>query len=747
MQRSHSALSGRYNENLQVDWGKLPVEPQPKGLESQKVRKAVASALALLGTISFGAAVYLGYAFTAISLAALGACSGLALLALALGVASVVIFRMKSSFSDPDYCRARRLEVGHDIESNKLSYAQIRDKYRILLNKGIIHLEDLNIVLKSELSALNEEAFLKRHGEAVIDILNEENRQILKGQLLQKVKNHGCSYLGICKQHPIYSKMLNHEDINDIVREDAKGSYLAFIQRHGTEILRWLDLPNREAVKGQYLRNCIDIYQAVPQTQMGIIELMDRNASVALGIGYKDIKAIIDMETTMMIRSQGSIWDIVKRNGVWFLDEIESDAKKYFVKSFLEYTKKAKWNLLNVKEVFEDISSSSMHRINPMKRFEIMQICESLGINREILEEHVLENEIISFFNDPTHNDVGFKKLNGCENIERIVKGSPKLQGLIHERFKTLSYSEMTGVAKTFLAEIAGITEKTILEAINKDAEEMSYAGCNGFRAKHGLAPLEGIELYETLFSEKNRVKIAADLKAHQIKEYSDLNIYAKDMEILGLKRDEILKERWNSMTLLKIISALFEAEEFFIKWNKLFNESEKQEWSRKAVEETKKMKISEILHLSPHLFRYGLLTAESFAVGEESLKVRLKKELSEITSLEELMETYKSHIFCFKLIEREDPIIKALVEKFRQSTQDLISEGGCLAPDLHETYYNYIEENSLESNVIYKAILQEQVRIAKQRFWEIQQRMLEQQQEQRRHLQQTVNRLNYNYS
>lgn len=159
-----------------INWNELPSGPVNLGcLESPIVRTYLAASFSVLGSISLGTAI--ACCFVATPFNSVFVVSGLALLTLACGVAAVGIYCLRPSQAEQSMTLRQQARTAL-IEANNPSYGTLQTSYP----REILSLEDINKGISRDAINLTFDAFLERHGEESLSILDDSN----KAALLQK---------------------------------------------------------------------------------------------------------------------------------------------------------------------------------------------------------------------------------------------------------------------------------------------------------------------------------------------------------------------------------------------------------------------------------------------------------------------------------------------------------------------------------------------------------------------------------
>lgn len=723
-----------------VNWEKLHAVPEPTCLESQKVRNTVGGMFLALGTVSAGATAYTALAFVAAPVVVIGTFSSLALLTVALTVGGIAFLCMKSTFGDPAYCEARRLEAGHEIDEKHLSYPEIKSKYQDLIDHGIINNDDLNAVFKADYRIQDYPAFVTRHGAESLSLLDKNNKASLKANLLalnpsyKQIKDyypealkygiidkndinllmrndarnyttflecHGKEALSIIddqnkaalKQSLLANANLNYRtlnsqypealsygivsshDIDDIVRLDTFGDYQSFIGKHGTEILPALDKDNKAAVKKGLIGSIAKEYAASPEKQQGLVQVLQRGDCKTLGVCLEDVAAaIVPKECELMAANQWNYKTFIERNGTGALPYADPASKIYLGQQLVALIKDSDQGILEARTTHG-------------------KECETLGVPLENIDLALIDQELQSF-TDGKFSYIDLLRRNGIESIAKKVNENGPLCLVLRKHFFELPYSYMTSANAAAERDLYAIDESEIKAAVNRDAEKMVYLGHGGFKNKHGLKAL-----HSDILSDKSRAKYAFELKeALADIPAAEIDSYKVDCEALDLSRRDILSRRWENKTIQEILKA--ESTLFF---NALDHEFKPGDWTQKVLEDTKHMTVLQIFRLSPEILRRGILSAQGAAAGESSIGERLKKELSTIGTLENLMNTYPNEIFTLNLIRRDDPVIKALVMGFYIQNAQQILEGLTLGTT--GKCLEYLRSNNLDYTVLQRVI------------------------------------------
>ncbi len=181
-----------------VNWNKLPSSiQQPKWHQSTKMWNAVGGFFTG-GGIGFGAVTaWASISFTAVPVVVLTVVSGLAILTLLLTITGIYLVTMKPSSDAPHELLKQRRAAGQAIDKGKgMGVTDILNQYNTLYKKGGITKEELNIVLARDLN-LPLADFRKKHGDRVFDILDDQNKEILRKNYLNYVKENASTFKGL----------------------------------------------------------------------------------------------------------------------------------------------------------------------------------------------------------------------------------------------------------------------------------------------------------------------------------------------------------------------------------------------------------------------------------------------------------------------------------------------------------------------------------------------------------------------
>ena len=158
-----------------VNWAKLPEPVTPRFYESTRNRQITAIALAAL-------AISLVFVAGAVGAFAAAPALGLIAVATACAVTALVLVCLRESFNDPNHRLHLRQEAGKHLMSHpEMGYDAIRNKYV----RALVSDQDINILIAKDAKELTYEAFIQKHGNSVIYILNPENISVLRPKFIK----------------------------------------------------------------------------------------------------------------------------------------------------------------------------------------------------------------------------------------------------------------------------------------------------------------------------------------------------------------------------------------------------------------------------------------------------------------------------------------------------------------------------------------------------------------------------------
>lgn len=227
-----------------INWNALPVKVKTGFLETRNERRIAAASLSAFATLAGLSTVGAAIGFTASPLVVIGVTAGLAFLTVASIAAAIVLLCLKQSRNDPYYLSGLRMELKQELKINAQSgFETIRNKY----SKEIISDAEINLLIPSDLKQLDYPSFQRKHGNSVIDILNQENHAALRTKCLEYFQEN-LSFHQIAQQpetvkfHLSQNEWASEAALHEANRiMSAKGTYSQFVERNGNDAINYLD--------------------------------------------------------------------------------------------------------------------------------------------------------------------------------------------------------------------------------------------------------------------------------------------------------------------------------------------------------------------------------------------------------------------------------------------------------------------------------------------------------------------------
>lgn len=384
---------------------------KPKWYESSPVRRTITKVLLLAAAIFGAAAVFTGLYLTAAPAVVIGVTLSLAALALVTTISGVVFHLLPKSRNCPEHRRAQAESAWKDITGNHLSYKGIQERYgNEIRNDQILTNEDVNLLLKNDAATLEYPAFINRHGEEVLDLLDSENKAALGEKLLEHISSLGLStseaerdWSEKCEKLGVDLANISLAAIQRSYRklEDGSIDYAAFREECGEGFLEYLS----EEQKGFV---CIRFLSYLALMEFGMREIPERFAYEWRGfeLRIEDVApCVLNKQLGLLENGKLGFQDFYQKNGLEFESfTIRPRIPKIaflrmgYADMIREDYKEAR-EVLGVacKEIFEVVKKDAVHMDYQsfLEKHSIWGIDASLegeGSVREVLSQRVEEH-------------------------------------------------------------------------------------------------------------------------------------------------------------------------------------------------------------------------------------------------------------------------------------------------------------------------------------------------------------------
>lgn len=551
-----------------VDWNTLPIIVNPKGCQDIKVQHLTGKIFAGLSAVATAATTWAFFKFTAAPVVVITTVSSLALLSLALGIVGVALIMRKPGFNDSQYCLEQRQKAGVELEKG-MAYPTIQTQFKELLKRGILNNSDLNKVLHKDLQSRDYSESISRHSEAIVDILDEENKTLLKNK------------------------------------------YITYIRSN--------------------------------PPQDGLLKFANDKTYIKFG-SVPELKVVI-LATWIQANPHCPYEAFIAANGESAISTI-SDGK------FLNHLKG---------QFFTFVQEKKQGLVECQSYKSVCHQFDKSGATFQELAGPILTREATEY----KENYPQFHARNWTKEAEAIISQNPTLKATLKDTFVHKTNRDMLGEKFKKDREILEVSTEDCIEAINEVAKTMTYLGSKGFRQTYDVSLVEKNKIIQ-----ENKTRFAVEISNHISKSgnISDVEKFtSKELNALGIDLKKLLKARWDSKTIQEILTQDSQTFSWALKTH-----FEAKDWRKKALEDTQKMSIKDLIKSNKALFELGVLKAES------NLKERLEKEIASMATFGQLMTHYSKAIFELKLISLDFEKLYLLVaEHLRDNAKTVLFENG----------------------------------------------------------------------
>lgn len=470
----------------------------------------------------------------------------------------------------------------------------------------------------------------------------ENDPDILRQQASDAGRDIEANQLGYDAIHQKYGQMIASQTINvagikGMIHQDAQQlSFAAFIAKHGTRhVFGIVDADTKALLRTKY-------FEHVSQSGSRLLDLFASREARAFAVGIEEIAPLI---VRREVAATDSYATFIEHNGHDILPYITDEADKEKLSGlFLAH-------LPQLREVLGP--SNQVH-----ERFR--RECASLPVF-EAVRDYAFEEEKRKF----TSGALDYRRFRERNDLALIKRCEPAFLEKLRHAFlcmpydlaKTDHYQEDRDMLSIDTQELDCIH----IDHMNEIAKGMTYLGTNGFKAVFGTELLQ-----KNWIIHDNIQKFRKELYDHLIGQpLREMAHFAQEMQWFGLTRDEIMRQRFETLRLQEIMRV--EREAFFANAMRLFP---REELVLRFLKQYNG--VRSLLRHCHEAFELQMVLPQDAPNGQKSISARLADEIAELNHIEEIESL--DIIFKANLLPQDNPTLKLLTIDFiRANTVGLL--------------------------------------------------------------------------
>lgn len=491
---------------LVTEWRDRDIDvAAPSWFESRKVVRVIGGFLGGLAGAAAGGTIAVAAVLTAAPVTIVLATGALASVTIGFSGASYACLSKKEFWKDPEFLKEKGKEFWEKLKGNWNYSKGVKELPKEVLELGVLDNDDFNELLRPDVYTMDYYAFVKKHGNDVLDILDEENKKALAESLLKNsaglntALNEPFAKLNLSKNE-ISGRIINLE-IDRLIKGEIH--YAIFKGRNEGYLENCPPDVQKEV--------CEKFIEYIRKIKPGMVSAQkDYFADLKLfGITENELAKLILMdEVTNML----SYSDFIIRNGLGSLKYVykegsENDAERLVRKALLhEIMLKAHEGRLSVSNTFKD----------GLKFFNVTA-------------NEVATTLLAHFKIQIVHGWITYKQfqdLNGRDFIKKIIEIDPTIKIGLKRLYLKSDYASM---ANDVNKEILDISNEEIAQAILQDLRQMDILA---FKVMHGMFVIEDLDFVKLL------LQLDPEIKQKLISLFLSSNFYYMKREDLIFQKD-----------------------------------------------------------------------------------------------------------------------------------------------------------------------------------------------------------------